>query len=107
MQIPEKRTTNLKTNNYIRFEFNDIPIYIDPKYPNWIAVNPLGDTILKKIFNGDKTQNNINCPEKNLNILDAFHQKKLMDSIPIAPYETYKGRSEYIQLSHLDECWLH
>jgi len=95
------KDTRHKLKNYERFVYDNVSIYVDPDYPNWIAVNSAGDNLLQSI------QSDM------ANIFDKsdwqweLNARKFLNNIPETPYEPYHGRSEYLSLSHLDECWLH
>ena len=93
--------TCLKMKNYKRFEYDNIPIYIDSDYPNWMAVNSAGDRLIQSIQSGMDdilTQSDWQW---------EINARKFINNFPETPSEPYHGRSEYLSLSHLDECWLH
>ncbi len=108
MKSPEQKKEQSKINRYIRFEFENTAIYIDPDYPNWIAVNHAGDNLLKNI--GDQGPGRLPPFERQSGlgeILWEISKQKFLNNLPDTLDEPYRGRSEHITLSHLDECWLH
>ncbi|MBI9087900.1 MAG: methyltransferase domain-containing protein [Desulfobacterium sp.] len=108
MKRPEKKKEQSKINRYIRFEVENTAIYVDPYHPNWIAVNRAGDTLLKNI--GDQGPGRLPSfdPQAGAgDILWEISKQKFLNHLPDTLDEPYRGRGEYIPLSHLDECWLH
>lgn len=97
-----------ETYNYIRFEHDSVPVYIEPDYPNWIAVNNAGDKILSRTWSSaGTTRPEPGNEQGDEPILWEIHKKKFLANLPGTSYEPYRGRAEYIALSHIEECWLH
>ncbi|MCP4116295.1 MAG: methyltransferase domain-containing protein [Desulfobacteraceae bacterium] len=108
MKSPEKNKEQSRIDRYIRFEFENTPIYIDPDHPNWIAVNRAGDNLLKKMgFRGGGEMPSLESAAGGDEILWEISKRKFLNNFPETLHDAYRGRSAHIKLSHLEECWLH
>jgi MoaA/NifB/PqqE/SkfB family radical SAM enzyme/SAM-dependent methyltransferase len=108
LRSPEPKKEQVRRDRYIRFEFEDTPIYIDPESPNWIAVNSAGDHLLRGMEEpGGVGRPPVDLKSGEAEILWEISKRKFLSNFPDALQSEYRGRSEHIALSHLDECWLH
>ncbi len=108
MKSPEPKKEQAWRDRYIRFEFENTPIYIDPEYPNWFAVNSAGDHLLKETGDpGGGCRPPVDLKSGEAEILWEISKKKFLNNLPVALQGEYRGRSEHLVLSHLEECWLH
>ncbi len=87
-------TTPLK--HFSRLVFEDTPIYVHPAGPDWFVPNAAGDRLL-----------NGGLPEHGMDIAGILALQRFLSVLPEPPQEQYKGRRDYLSLSHLEECWLH
>lgn len=90
----------MSLNRYKRFEFDGTAVYIDPEYPDWIAVNKKGDEVLKEEWLGQNKNTR-------LSLHDEIKKSKFLENIIFHNVDDYTGRSDYINLNGLEECWLH
>ncbi len=74
---------------WIRYEFDQLPIYIRPDRPTWFVPNAMGDTLLQN--------NQFNHP----------HREKFLQRLPDAPPNNYTGRAKSLQTDQLKELWFH
>ena len=82
--------------HFSRLVFQDTPIYVHPAGPDWFVPNAAGDRLL----NGE-------LAEHGLDIAGIIASQRFLSVLPEPAKEQYKGRSDYLALSHLEECWLH
>ncbi len=85
-------------NSFTRLVFNQTPVYVLPDRPDWLVPNLAGDLLLS----GRQGQNNAVRSS-----LDDIRQNRFISMLPSAPGAEYTGRSDYLRLNHLEECWLH
>jgi len=97
---PETKAFLKKINNYSRLEYKDTAIYTASRYPFWIAVNKAGDRLIQDF--GDNL-----FYDKGNSLLQEIKKTEFLKSFPELHSEEYKGRSHYLELSHLEECWIH
>lgn len=97
---------------------NGIQIFIDPEGPNWISTDGKGAKILSFI-DGKKTFDEI--VKQYSTELNITHAKAWVDVntfvkegirekfVSVNPYSRapYKGRADYLPLTHLSELWIH
>ncbi len=84
---------NFNTKKWKRLEYEGIPIYLNPDEPRWFVPNTEGDRLLRAALNDTGHDN------------PAF--LRFLPRLPAANGDTYKGRSEHLQLEHLNELWFH
>ncbi len=88
------------SNLWQRFEYNDTPIYLQPDTPLWLIPNPSGDAFLQGHAPVDIDAGR---PDP----LWAVRSRRLLDEMDIASPPFYPGRSEFLPLDRLEECWFH
>ncbi|MCH7927010.1 MAG: methyltransferase domain-containing protein [Candidatus Dadabacteria bacterium] len=109
----------LHTPSYSKLNTNSgVQIFIDPEGPNWISTDNKGAKILSFI-DGKKTFDEVvrlYSTEQNLPFakawvdVDSFIKDGVREKfISLNPYSRapYKGRANYLELSHLSELWIH
>ncbi len=102
-RIVERFYKLIETKTYFRrFEADHSAVYIFPDQPDWIAVNKAGDDVLKALDTSAGHDEHL-CSD----IVQEINRQKFLNTLPKKSSEVYKGRAEYIELSHIDECWLH
>ena len=98
------------TRQWIRFEQNGIGIYLQPEEPDWFVPNSRGDFILRRLLDG---QIRDSVAREYAERFEMSEDRALMQTMQIASRldeaepETYQGRSKYLSLEALRECWLH
>jgi radical SAM protein with 4Fe4S-binding SPASM domain len=95
-----------------RIKAADAIILIDPKTPNWVAVNSEGDKVLE-LCNRGKTAKDIfeelrkTYPQEDLyHFVEAAIKSKIIGTTPFS-FNPYNGRSDYIKPESLSELWLY
>ena len=81
---------------FSRLVFEDTPIYVDPVGPDWLVPNGPGDRLLCG-----------RMPETGSSASDMAAGQRFLSALPEPASGSYSGRREHLEMSHLDECWLH
>ncbi|MGM0418159.1 MAG: DUF5714 domain-containing protein [Thermodesulfobacteriota bacterium] len=100
MQNPETSAFFKKINNYSRLEYKDTAIYAAADYPFWIAVNKAGDRLIQNLEDDAGTG-------KGNSLVQELKTAEFLKNFPDLSSDEYKGRSHYLDLSHIEECWIH
>ena len=80
--------------DWVRIEFNSMPIYISKQEPNWFVPSQEGERIIQQIKSGFS--------------LDGDpYAIRFLNSLPHARRLNYTGRSNYLNLEKISELWLH
>ncbi len=102
----------LHTPDLKKIERDGVSILIDPRYPNWIAVNPAGDRLIslcdgtrraKKII---EQSENLYPEEEVIRFLEGVIDCQIIGTSKFTE-EEYRGRDIFLGKGELEELWLY
>ncbi|MHC4075909.1 MAG: methyltransferase domain-containing protein, partial [Planctomycetota bacterium] len=95
---------------YKRFLYLDTPVYINPDEPDWFIPTARADSILEKLLRGETLCQTADSDSSTYGIKieqSIFLIKRLIGRLDKKPTPAYAGRSNFLSLDRLKECWFH
>ncbi|MHC4444022.1 MAG: methyltransferase domain-containing protein [Planctomycetota bacterium] len=79
---------------WVRLEFDGVPVYVQPDKPDWFVPNRAGDKILQTATQRSPIDGDIPI-------------QRFLRRLPDSPITEYPGRSKFLDTEHLREIWFH
>jgi MoaA/NifB/PqqE/SkfB family radical SAM enzyme len=95
---------------YKRLFYLNTPVYINPDEPDWFIPTVRADSILEKLLKGKTLCRAADSDSSTYGIKieqSIFLIKRLIDRLDKKPTPAYAGRSNFLSLDRLKECWFH
>jgi len=87
-----------------RFACNGLPIYVNPRKPDWFVAGEKADILLRRAMAADAASI---CHEPVASGEDVLDRAQIFSHLANSEAAAYRGRENYLKLSSLKECWFH
>ncbi|MFO8048879.1 MAG: hypothetical protein R6U29_07595, partial [Desulfosudaceae bacterium] len=90
----------MDVSRWTRLEHDCTPVYVRPDIPDWFVPNAAGDDLLLTLTEKGA------AADDDLTV-DQWPVRRFLSVLASPPAEPYAGRGECLDLTGLEECWLH
>ncbi|MDY6904994.1 MAG: DUF5714 domain-containing protein [Thermodesulfobacteriota bacterium] len=99
----------MQTDQWIRLEHDNTPVYIRPDIPDWMVPNAAGDVLMQTLLadGGQSAGETAETGAPPSATRDNWQHRRFFSLLKSPPVGPYTGRADVLSLERLEECWLH